>query len=184
MRQAGQRSGGCGRAGEWGGSLKTKDCHGIAVSLRPARVPDSSLLLAWTNVLRACGLGLSGSRPLEFDEHETWFAARLECPDSWIWIVERAGTPVGVVRLEREAGTSADTVGVSAFMEQEGRRQGLASAAIECALRKVALEQGVSRAIARVRPENAASRRLFEGLGFTAAERSADHVVLHRRVGT
>ncbi len=164
--------------------MKTKFRHETAVSLRPARVSDSSLLLAWTNVLRAGGLGLSGSQPLELDEHETWFAARLESPDSWIWIDKRAGTPVGVVRLEREAGTAADTVGVSVFVERKGRRKGLASTAIECALRKVALEPGVSRAIARVRTGNAASRRLFEGLGFTAAERHADHVVLHRRVGT
>ena len=153
-----------------------------AVSLRPGRESDSGLLLKWTNKLRACGLALSGSGPLEHHEHETWFAARLEDPDSWIWIVEYAATPVGVVRLEREAGTVADTVGVSVFVVRESRGRGLASTAIACALHDVALEHGISHAIARVRPENTASLRLFEGLGFTAVERRADHVVLRRRV--
>ena len=139
-------------------------------------------MLTWTNMLRACGLALSGSEPLEHSEHETWFAARLADADTWIWIVEHAATPVGIVRLEREAGTAADTVGVSVFVAQESRGRGLASAAIERALHDVALKHGISHAIARVRPGNAASRRLFVGLGFTVGERRTDHVVLRRRV--
>lgn len=151
------------------------------VSLRPVRDSDSELLLEWTNILRAGGLGLSGSEPLERDDHETWFAARLESPDCWMWIVECAAAPAGMVRLEREPGTAADTVGVSVFVARESRGLGLASAAIEYALQEAARKHGISQAIARVRHGNTASMRLFEGLGFTTGERRADHAVFHRR---
>ena len=161
--------------------MKTKLRDGDEVSLRSARDSDSKLLFEWTNMARACGLSLSGSEPVERGVHETWFAQRLESPDCWMWIIERAATPAGVVRLEREPGTAADTAVVSVFVTRESRGLGLASAAIECALQEAALKHGISQAIAHVRHENTASRRLFEGLGFTTGERRADHAVLRRR---
>ena len=153
-----------------------------ALVLRAAGTADCGPLFAWTNAERACGLTLSGSEPLERTTHDRWFAARLGDPDCWIWIVEHAGSPAGMVRLEREAGDAGETVAVSVYIAREGRRLGLASAAIERALYDAAHERGALTAIARVRSENTASRRLFEGLGFSAANRHADHVVFRRRV--
>ncbi len=153
-----------------------------AFALRAARADDCALLLAWTNTMRACGLTLSGSEPLERGLHDAWFAARLEDPDCRIWIVEHAGVPAGVVRLEREVDRPAETVAVSVYIVRESRHLGLASAAIERALGDAAREHGPLNAIARVRPENTASRRLFKALGFAAAEWHADHVILRRRV--
>ncbi|MCY4240074.1 MAG: GNAT family N-acetyltransferase [Rhodospirillaceae bacterium] len=161
--------------------MKTKLRGGSAVSLRLARDSDSEVLLEWTNILRTDGLSLSGSEPLERGDHKIWFAARLESPDSWIWIIECASVPVGMVRLEREPGKATDRVEVSVFITQESRGMGLASTAIECALKHAALKHGISRAIARVRHGNIASRRLFEGLGFTTGERRTDHIALRRR---
>ena len=151
-------------------------------ALRAAREDDCTLLFAWTNTMRACGLTLSGPEPLERGLHDAWFATRLEDPDCRIWIVEHAGAPAGMVRLEREADRPAETVAVSVYVAREGRRLGLASAAIERALGDAVREHGSLNAIARVRPENTASRRLFEALGFAATEWHADHVVLRRRV--
>ena len=151
------------------------------MSLRLARDSDSEFLLEWTNISRTGGLALSGSEPLKQHDHVTWFAARLQSPDSWIWIVECAAAPVGVVRLEREPGTAANTVGVSVFITQESRGLGLAPVAIQYALQDVALKHGIEQAIARVRHGNIASKRLFEGLGFSTSERYADHVVFRSR---
>lgn len=152
------------------------------MALRAARVDDGDLLFAWTNALRASGLALSGSEPLERSAHDAWFAARLENPDCRIRIVEHAGAPVGMVRLDWEADRTTETVAVSVYVARECRRLGLASAAIERALRDAAHERGALTAAARVRPENTASLRLFETLGFTPAEEHADHVVLSRRI--
>ncbi len=152
------------------------------MGLRAARADDGDLLFAWTNELRTCGIALSGSEPLERVAHDAWFRARLDDPERRIWIVEHVDAPVGVVRLDREADRTAETVAVSVYIAREGRRLGLASAAIERALRDAAHERGALTAVARVRPENTASLRLFETLGFTPAEEHADHVVLLRRI--
>lgn len=155
-----------------------------ASALRPARAADCGLLLTWTNAARACGFALSGSEPIERSAHEAWFAAHLGDPDCRIWIIENAGEPAGMVRLERAAGGPADTVTVSVFIARDARQRGLAAASIERALRSAVRERGALTAIARVHLENAASRRLFDSLGFTPAARHADHVVLHRRMPT
>ena len=97
-------------------------------------------------------------------------------------IVEHAGAPVGLVRLEKEAGKAAEAMAVSVYVAQESRRLGLASASIERALADAARERGALTAFARIRLNNTASLRLFETLGFTPAEEHADHVVLLRRI--
>ena len=153
-----------------------------ALTLRAACATDCGLLFTWTNALRVCGLALSGPEPIERPAHDAWFAARLSDPDCRIWIVEHAGAPAGVVRLERETGNTVDAATVSIFIAPEARRLGLASAAIEHALRDSVCERGALTAVARVRSGNAASRRLFDSLGFTPAGQHADHVILHRRV--
>ena len=152
------------------------------LALRPACGANRDLLLLWTTELRACGFALSGSEPIESTEHSAWFAAALSDPNCRIWLMEHVGAPVGMVRLEREAVNARDVVVVSVFVVREARRLGLASVAIERALRDVALDRGALTAIARVRLGNVVSLRFFESLGFVTAERHVDHVVLHRRL--
>ena len=152
--------------------------------LRPVCTADSGLLFVWNNALRTSGAALSGFDPIERTAHDSWFAARLEAQDCRIRIIEHAGTPAGVVRLDRETESAPDAAVVSVFVAPEARRQGLASAAVERALCDTAREGGALTAIARVRLENAASRRLFGALGFAPIEWYADHVVLQRRVST
>jgi len=153
-----------------------------ALSLRSARADDCGLLFEWTNKIRACNLALSGSTPLERATHEEWFVSRLKDPDCQMRIVEYAGIPVGLVRLEKEVGMLVGTMAVTVYIAHESRRLGLASTAIEQVLTEAARERGALTAIARVRHENRASRRLFGALGFVLIEEHADHVVLRRLV--
>ena len=162
--------------------MRTGRNEPTAFALRAARADDCAFLFAWTNTMRACGLTFSGSEPLERGPQDAWFAARLEDPDCRNWVVEHAGVSAGMVRLEREADRRAETVAVSVYIVRESRHLGLASAAIERALRDAARERSPLNAVARVRPENTASLRLFEAPGFAAAEWHADHVILRRRV--
>ena len=106
-----------------------------------------------------------------------WFTARLSDPDCRIWIIEHAGAPVGVVRLERETWNADYAIAVSIFIAHEACRFGLASAAIERALGDAVRERGALTAVARVRGGNLASRRLFDSLGFAPAEWRANHIV-------
>ena len=87
-----------------------------------------------------------------------------------------------MVRLEREAGSAVEAATVSVFIAPKARRLGLASAAVESALREAARERGALTAVARVRVGNVASLRFFDSLGFAPTDRHANHVVLHRRV--
>jgi RimJ/RimL family protein N-acetyltransferase len=148
-----------------------------APALRPAREADCDLLFRWVNAPDYRAAALSGAAAIDRAVHEAWFAARLADPDSRIRIIEIDGAPVGVVRLE---GAPEDAA-ISIFVERDARRQGLAALAIECVLSEAA-ESGALNAIARVRSDNAGSRRLFESLGFALAETRPGHVVYRRAV--
>ena len=152
------------------------------LELRPACGADCDLLLAWNNDVRAGGFALSGTAPIEHVEHEAWLAGRLSDPNCHIWLIEFGGVPVGMIRLERETRKMIEETVVSIFVVQHARRLGLASTAIEWALRMTAWKRGTLTAVARVRLGNVASQRLFESLDFIPVERQVDHVVLRRRI--
>ncbi len=147
-------------------------------TLRPARAEDSDLLFSWVNTPDARSAALNDSGPVAREIHEAWFAEHLQDRQCRIWIIERAGDPAGVVRLEGPA----EAVVVSIFVAEGARRGGVAHVAIGQALDDMARTFGAYQAIARVRVENHASRRLFEALGFAVAETRPDHVV-YRRAG-
>jgi len=147
------------------------------LALRPAATHDCDRLLDWANRPESLAGKLKTVDPIPRDTHEAWFAARLQSPDCRIWIAERDGRPVGQVRVERDAAGDAH---VDVFVAPEGRGTGVAYAMLDEMVRAVAgIWPGV-RLVARIRTDNAASRRLFAKAGYTAEATHADYVVLAR----
>ena len=151
--------------------------------LRPATAADADLLLDWANDPKTRAASVH-REPIERSTHLAWLAARLASDGCRIWIgTTPAGAPVGVVRFERDTDELA-TASISVDAGQRGR--GYGHALLEAGLAAARRELRPSGFRAWIRAENAASIRLFEGLGFRRVESDApgpDGVLEYRLEG-
>jgi len=146
------------------------------VTLRPARAADSGLLLEWANRPDSLAASLKTAAPIARETHEAWFAARLGDADTGIWIAECNGAPMGQVRLQKRVGA----LEVSIYVDGAARGAGIAARMLDLVRLEAAKRWPGVPLLARIKPENAASRRLFVRTGFGRMVLERDHVVLHR----
>ncbi len=121
--------------------------------LRPATLDDARRLFEWRNdpVTRAMSVHRD---PVAWDDHLAWLEASLANPLRRILIAED-GVPLGTVRLDRDIRTE-----VSITLAPSARGHGRAAPILRLAT------EGRGPFIARIRPDNPASRRAFEAAGF------------------
>lgn len=147
-----------------------------AMRLRPVTAEDAALLFVWLNRPDSLAASLDTSAPVAWDVHKGWFDARLADPRTRIWIVERDAAPVGGIRLQDKG----DGPEIAIYIDAPARGAGVAGAALGLALDEAHSVWPGSEAIARVRPDNAASRRLFERAGFALRHRADDQLIYRR----
>lgn len=128
------------------------------MKLRRAATHDAADILAWRNDPTTRAMARSPD-PVEAVEHDAWFASALCDPTRALLIGELDEGKVGMVRIDRSAET-----GVSINLNPAFRGRGLSLDLLNAAL---ANEAGPILAI--IRPNNAASIRLFEWAGFVRA---------------
>ncbi len=134
------------------------------ITMRDAQLDDCERVFAWNCApeVRA----LSGDpRIIELADHTRWFQRRLRSGP--MWIVEDAGAPVGVVRLD----PGGDVTWISIALAPEARGRGIGRRAIRAACE--AYQQPIH---ATIRATNAASRACFEASGFTLTSVTGDLV--------
>lgn len=146
------------------------------VSLRPATAADAELTYAWASdpETRAASF-----QPAAFprQEHERWLQASLAGEQRVLSIAERAGQPVGLLRLDRVSPRCAE-LGITVAPERRG--QGLAQLVLRAGIQH-ARELGLSTLVARIRPDNARSIRSFLRAGFSATAEEEVHGQRARR---
>jgi UDP-2,4-diacetamido-2,4,6-trideoxy-beta-L-altropyranose hydrolase len=147
-----------------------------AIRLRPVTAEDAALLFAWLNRSDSLAASLDTGTPVAWDVHKGWFDARLADPRTRIWIVERDTAAVGGIRLQDKG----DGPEIAIYIDAPARGAGIAAAALGLALDEAHSVWPSSAAIARVRPENAASQRLFERAGFALRHQGDDHLIYRR----
>jgi RimJ/RimL family protein N-acetyltransferase len=131
------------------------------------------LLLAWRNDDDA--VRNSGSRRAVSDEdHRHWFAAALDDPARPIWIAERDGHALGMVRVEVKDGAGE----VSVVVDARARGRGVGRDLLIALQDTVRGECMVGRLWARVRLDNTASLRCFAHAGFEDTGRDGDLAVV------
>lgn len=135
------------------------------VVLRPARADDARLLFEWSNdpIVRT---GSFDSRPIVWEDHLAWLDARLNDPQSRIWIAESGGIPVGVTRFAIDG----DRATISVTVAPEWRGKGMGEQLISLATGRLLLTERTSTVDAWIRPENTASVRAFEAAGYRRRE--------------
>lgn len=153
------------------GALRVVDAweHAVGaepgVTARPATESDAERLLAWRNDPGTRTASRS-TDPVSAADHGRWLAGVLADPARLLLVAARGGAPVGTVRFDRLA---PDLWEVSITLAPEARGRRLAVpvlAAGEAAWRAAGAHVGAAGLLAHVRPENAASLRLFEASGY------------------
>ncbi len=138
---------------------------GGAVWLRPAERADGGLMLDWQRAPGSRRWARNPAVPSEA-EHWAWLDRKLVEPGCLLHMVEHAGAPAGVLRLDRLDGErGSPRYEVSILVAPERLRLGIGAAALRLARRL--LPEAVI--LAAVHPDNAASQALFRGAGYLPA---------------
>jgi RimJ/RimL family protein N-acetyltransferase len=134
------------------------------VALRPAHEDDVHAFWEWRNEVTTRAASLN-QEPLPFEQHEQWFRARLDDPDTLLYVVHDASrAPIGYVRFTLD-GTEAE-ISIALDPASRGRGSGAAAIRLACAL---AFATGrVSRVVAQVKLDNESSVHAFVSAGFGA----------------
>ena len=147
------------------------------VRLRPAGPADAALLFDWVNRPEKRATALNTTEPVPRATHDAWFAAKLASPDAGIWIaVDESGVPLGQARLERREGA----LEVDIYVEQATRGRGSGLAMLDALRREAARRWPGVPLLARVKPDNWPSRRLFVKAGYGRIVMARNHMILHR----
>jgi len=147
------------------------DRRGRAVTLRLAELEDTWRIFSWQIAPGVRRHMTNPEVPTEA-EHLAWMSAKLDDPRGWFCMIESAGSPAGVLRLdEDETDPTRYVVAILVAPDQAGR--GVGHAALRIAGR---LLSGI-HLVARVAAENSASLRVFAKAGYIM---EADGLFHHR----
>jgi RimJ/RimL family protein N-acetyltransferase len=144
-------------------------CAGGDVALRPAQASDAEAVWWWNCAPDVRAWSRAGDA-VAWEAHVAWFTGRLARPGSPMWIVEQAGTAVGVVRIDDAAGRGR----ISIALDGQARGRGVGRAAIARALARWRRP-----VVAEIMSDNRRSRRCFEACGFRPVAERDGLVVYH-----
>lgn len=146
------------------------------VHLRPATDADVDRLFQWVNRPDSLANKLQTQAPIAREAHCAWFRERQASADTKIWIAESDGAAVGQVRLDRHG----DELEVDIYVDQPARGKGLALAMLDDARTNAAAHWPALGLVARIKPDNWASRRVFSRAGYGRVTVAPDHLIYHR----
>ena len=137
---------------------------------------DEELLLEWANDPATRRNAFTEAR-ISPEGHKVWLQARLNAPGCRMFILQTVDDiPVGQVRFDKEDQAWAISYSVAPVL----RGRGLGAKVLEMALSSLASEGHNGSIVARVKPANLASRRIFEKLGFALTSEDADTLEFRR----
>ena len=149
------------------------------VALRAARNDDVALVRSWRNDPDAVRFSTS-RRPVSELDHGRWFSAALVDPRVRLWVAEERGIPVGQARLNLDGDAGVLSIAVA----PAARGRGVGQQMLRIALAEIERDHLVAIVTAVTHPDNSASMRAFERVGFRRRGRSADgFIVFELRLG-
>ena len=141
------------------------------VTFRPAGLMDADMLFQWRNhpLVRQ----YSGSpHEIAWDAHCHWFQKSLKNQNRILLIAESDGQPVGVLRYDFQAQQLQALVSV--YLKPEKIGQGYGANLLLAGVQWIRNQHpSVSKLVAEILPENAASIRAFERAGYVKSDASA-----------
>jgi RimJ/RimL family protein N-acetyltransferase len=140
-----------------------------AVRLRPALSSDAVTLWRWRNDPQTRAASFSGDA-VELAEHERWLHDTLGRTDRRLYVAHAEGRDVATARLDVQ-GTEAV---VSLTVAPEWRGRGIGTHVLRALVAEAFGAAGLGRLVARVKPDNPASRAAFEHAGFVRTAAAGD----------
>lgn len=129
------------------------------IFLRGALEKDADMLFAWRNDPETRRNSISQDE-IQFSDHVRWLGNQLRSSDSRLEIALLDGVPIGTVRFDWDESREGADISFTVAPEYRGRGYGFQIVAH--ALRNVRN----ARITGEVKISNAASRKIFEKLGF------------------
>ena len=132
------------------------------INLRKVRPEDIDLLFKWANdpVVRSNSFNIA---PIPYENHILWFNKMMDDPSVLQFILESDGLPIGQIRLNITGSTAE--IGYSIATEHRGN--GYGHIILQMVINEVKENYpDIKKVIARVKKDNAVSRRLFESEGY------------------
>ncbi len=137
------------------------DRDGSPVRLRPARMEDGELILAWQSHPGTRKYSRNPATPT-VDEHFAWLAEKLRDPRCLLNVILHEGVPAGLLRFDRRVKAGAVVHEISILVAPRLRDRGIGKAAL--ALGRLLLPD--ESLWAEVSHDNAASAAMFGSAGF------------------
>lgn len=136
---------------------------------------DTDLLFRWANDAAARAWSKSTS-PISREEHNRWMSFHVAAgyPAHWVMIAHNDFGALGVVRFDMLDDVMDYEVSITIGAEHRGKGYGFAALDRGC---KIMYDSAL---IAEIRPDNAASRHLFEKCGFEEESRSSTMITYRR----
>ena len=134
------------------------------LTLRLARAADSRSVWLWRNDFITRKFSQTPA-PIPWPDHEAWWQRTYDSPDRHLIVAEVEGVPVAALRFDR----LDDSFEVSINLAPEARGRGLGRPILGQACQMFLEQHGPVGLFATIHCGNAASRKIFEGLGFVPA---------------
>jgi RimJ/RimL family protein N-acetyltransferase len=131
--------------------------------LRPAEERDMKQVWEWVNdpVTRANALD---SHFITWEEHRNWFRETINGWERELRIIDIEGESCGSIRLDFDADPTTALIAIN--IAPDSRGQGLGTQALKEIVFIVQEFTSIGMLVAYIRPENAASKRIFEKAGY------------------
>lgn len=137
-------------------------CSTADLGVRPAEITDVELLWHWANDPDVRRFSFSPEN-IRLRSHTEWFRRKIASASSRIYVIERAGAPVGQVRYDR---VSPDEAEIDISIAAEHRGQGYGPLALELTGDRALKELEVHRVVGIVVESNVGSCAAFQKAGF------------------
>jgi len=139
---------------------------GSRAGFRLIEPSDEQLILDWQLFPETRRYAVNPNPPTP-EEHRRWFGGKLASDGDWFLLAETRESPVGFVRLDWRGDTEGFPIFLISIATAPGHyRRGIGRAL----LRAARLLAPRARLLAQVLPQNIASQRLFESLGYRAGD--------------
>lgn len=134
--------------------------------LRKAELSDMDMYYLWANdpVVRNSSFN---TEHIPYNEHEIWFNKSLKRDDVVLYVLMEGDTAVGQIRINI-SGAFAE---ISYSIASEFRGKGYGSKIVSLLIDRIRKDRpDIKTVCARVKPDNVASLKVFESLGFDVRE--------------
>ncbi|MCR5209305.1 MAG: GNAT family N-acetyltransferase [Lachnospiraceae bacterium] len=156
----------------------------MGIFLRKALETDCRLYFNWANDSAVRAASFSQDE-IKWDDHVKWFKKKLKDEDAELFVCMDFLRPLGQVRIERDEDDPVKAY-ISYSIDEALRGRGVGKKMLILAEKEIGgADNGINKLVAKVKPENKASLKVFEALGYDVVRsEDEDCVTFEKWIGS